>query len=103
MLKDGHLHFATQSDCDKFIQRARKASKSQLVARKAPTTDECIGKLKAKIKRLERQNKGLAERLVELQANYDGLMIAYELMRDTTVDKQDEFMEMHYVARLEMK
>jgi uncharacterized protein HemX len=86
------LQFKTQSDCDKFIQRAKKASESAQVKRKPiHAADDCVERLQAKIKRLEMQNEGLVKRLMELQANYDGLMIAYSLLRDTTTDKPNVY------------
>jgi hypothetical protein len=36
----------------------------------------------AKIKRLERQNEGLAKRIVELRENYDCLLDAYKSLKD---------------------
>jgi chaperonin cofactor prefoldin len=39
-------------------------------------------RLQAKIKRLERQNEGLAKRIVELRENYDCLLDAYKSLKD---------------------
>jgi hypothetical protein len=63
-MKQNGLQFKSQAACDQFFKKAKRASKSAQVKPEAPkATDDCIIKLKAKIKRLERQNEGLMKAL----------------------------------------
>ncbi len=87
-MKDGKLQFGTQEDCDKFFQKAKRASGSTQNKRKPKeATDDCIDKLKAKIKRLERANDGLMRKYMKLQENYDCLYDAYKSLKENTVYK----------------
>ncbi len=86
------LHFATDKDLEKWLQKAKKASGSTQVKRKPKQdTDDCVDKLNAKIRRLEKANAGLMKKYMELQANYDGLMIAYKLLEDTSNAKSKDY------------
>lgn len=86
------LQFKTQTDCDKFFQKAKKASESTQAKRKPKkATDDCVDKLKAKIKRLEKANEGLMLRIMELQENYDCLLETYKSLKGNMVYKSNIF------------
>ncbi len=86
------LHFDTDKDLEKWLQKTKKASGSTQVKRKSiKPTDDCVNRLEAKIKCLEKANERFMKKYMELQANYDGLMIAYKLLEDTSNAKSKDY------------